>query len=203
MLPLLEAGHSVVGLDNDAEMLGFLRESTPDEVIEGAKLIEADIGDFQLDQQFDLVLLPCNTYSTLDYAQRVAALTCIRKHLKPSGRFALSLPNPHSLAALPEEGEEEIEDTFTLVDTSTSVQVSSAWQRDENTVILFWHYDVMQVDGNVKRHTASVRQNIVEQNVLEAEFEATGFSVEARYGDFDRSKFDEDAPNLIYVLFLE
>ncbi|KAA3645505.1 MAG: class I SAM-dependent methyltransferase [Chloroflexi bacterium] len=199
--PLLKVGNEVVGLDNDKQMLDYLRDSLPDELSERTKLVEADIIDFQLDQQFGLVLLPCNTFSILDAEERMSALGNIRKHLQDGGVFALSLPNPHALASLPEEGEEDIEDTFSLADDlETSVQVSSAWQREEKTVTLFWHYDVMQPDGNVKRHSASVHQHIVEVEMLEAEFEQAGFDVQARYGDFERSAFDEDSPNLIYVL---
>lgn len=199
--PLLEAGHEVVGLDKDEQMLDFLRTQLSNELWERTQLFEADITDFQLGQKFGLVLLPCNTYSTLGAEERLSALGNIREHLQDGGAFALSIPNPYALISLREEGEEEIEDIFSLADDSgNSVQVSSAWRHDENRVNLYWHYDVIQPDGNVKRVTVTVRQHIIEVKLLEAEFHQAGFDIRAGFGDFERGAFDEASPNLIYIL---
>ena len=200
LLPLLAAEHTITGLDHDPAMLEIARRQLPADVAGRADLIEADVTVFELNRHFALVIFPCNTYTTLDMAQRATTLENVRKHLDADGVFALSVPNPLTFASLSSVGESEIEDSFEFNEAQQWVQVSSTWQRAATHIVFSWHYDVMHPDGNVQRHSASVRQNIVAVSKIEREFERAGFQIRSRYGNFDRSHFNEDAPYLIYIL---
>ena len=74
LLPLAQAGVRMVGLDNDLDMLDYLRSHLPAELTPEPLLFAAEITNFHLELSFGLVILPCNTWSTLSAAQRLQAL---------------------------------------------------------------------------------------------------------------------------------
>jgi SAM-dependent methyltransferase len=198
LLDLAQAGHPVVGLDHDPEMLAFLRNGLEGKDCKDVSLIEADMTDFSLDQQFPLIILPCNTYSTLDVAQRESALKAVYDHLIPGGAFATSLPNPAWLADLPLVGDPEEEMVFEHPESGNPVQVSSAWTREGEVVRMIWHYDHLLLDGNVKRVSTSITHYIESAETFTAEFKAQGFGVEM-YGDFKSRAYSEESVYLILV----
>ena len=97
LIPLAQAGYRTVGLDNDPAMLKFLQTQLGPGIPHSPELIEADISEFELARQFPLIILPCNTFSTLSNEQRLDCLGCVRRHLRYGGIFAVSLPNPELL----------------------------------------------------------------------------------------------------------
>ena len=93
-------------------MLKFLQTHLGLDIQHSPELIEADITEFDLARQFPLIILPCNTFSTLSNDQRVRCLGCVRRHLRKGGIFAVSLPNPELLLRLPARSQPEMEDEF-------------------------------------------------------------------------------------------
>ena len=69
LLALAKSGSQIVGLDCDAEMLAFLRHQSAPQAGVQANVFQADMSAFHLASQFQLILLPCNTYSTLTAAR--------------------------------------------------------------------------------------------------------------------------------------
>jgi SAM-dependent methyltransferase len=197
LLPLADAGHTVYGLDNDPEMLAFLGDRLPANAAARVHLVEADLQNFELDTTFGLILLPCNTYSTLDAAARRRALKNICRHLRPDGIFAASLPNPALLAEIETLGEPEVEETFAHPDTGAPVQVSSAWTRTDEAMDLKWHYDHLQAGGEVERFTATAIHYIQPTDTHLAEFKSAGLPVVSCYGDFEGRPYRRNSAYLI------
>ena len=123
----------------------------------------------------------------------------INDHLLEKGIFAASIPNPQYLASLTEEGEPEVETSFAHPVTGNPLQVSSAWQRVDQSVIVQWHYDHLQPDGQVERETVEVTHYLTTLEVYHSELRAAELQPEKVYGDFDRSEYREDSPYLIMV----
>jgi SAM-dependent methyltransferase len=198
-LDLAKAGYPVYGLDNDPAMLAVLRARAAGAPAAGLKVVQADMTAFRLAQRFPFVIVPCNTFSLLDGPGRQAALACITEHLAPGGRFAAVLPNPASLAALPRRGRPEVEDLFPHPQDGRPVRVSSAFRRTADAFHLAWHYDHQQADGSYRRLTSKTRHALTPLADSLAELERAGLGVEALYGDFDRSPYQDDSPALIWV----
>lgn len=195
--PLFQAGYPITGLDNDRAMLDFIccgweEKNRP-------ALIHADMTTFHLAQVFHLVLLPCNTFSTLTAVQQRQTLVCIRHCLIRSGVFATSLPNPQLLKRLPKESAAEVEEIFPHPADGEPVQVSSAWRRTRATFQLEWHYDHLLPDGRVERISARLNHSLENVNVFIQEFHQAGFSEIEIFGDFDESPYTDHSPNLILV----
>jgi SAM-dependent methyltransferase len=89
-LDLARAGHEVVALDVDGELLAALEAR-------GAGLavstVVADARDFSLDRRFRLILAPMQTVQLLE-GRHDRLLAAVAAHLLPGGIFAAALANP-------------------------------------------------------------------------------------------------------------
>ncbi len=199
LIPLLEAGHSVFGLDIDPYMLATCQGSIPKNLAVRAHLLLGDLAAFHLGIQFPLIILPCNTYSTLAGKERRAALSCIRSHLCPNGLFATSFPNPTQLAELIPNRQPEIESHFTHPESRNPVQTSYQISRSRRTIKVVWHYDHLLPDGRIERFSHTICHHLVTTAQYLGEIETAGFSILDTFGDFDGSPVQPDSPGLIVV----
>ena len=174
LIPLAQAGYHTVGLDHDLSMLKFLQASIGLQESHVLLLVAADICRFNLSAKFPLIILPCNTFSTLNTEQRVACLRCVGRHLSEDGVFAVSLPNPELISRLPAQAAAELEDEFIHPDTGNPVQVSSAWRRTKRTLQLTWIYDQLLPDGTVDRTVVNNLQQLTTVNNYLSELENEG-----------------------------
>jgi SAM-dependent methyltransferase len=197
LIPMAQAGYRVFGLDRDAAMLGVLRANLPPAVSSNVSIFQANLTAFWVSERFNLILLACNTYSTLSATDRASCLNVARKHLRPAGAFAASLPNPLLLSSLPERSAAEVEETFLDPHTGDPIQVSSSWERDQGHFNLFWHYDRLFPNGDVQRLTIKTRHELNPAQTYVQELQEAGFVSIETYGDFDRSEYDPSSPALI------
>ena len=191
---LSEAGYDVQGLDYDRSMLLFLRSRLP-----AAQVFQADMGHFRLEKRFALILLPCNTYSTLPAETRRLTLERVSEHLLPGDLFAASLPSLSSLMDLPAHGEPVVEEIFLHPESGNPVQASSSWKRSTRSFSMSWHYDHLLPDGTVERVSMQVRHSLLSAGEYIGEFRAAGLKVRWIYGDFDRSEFTRESLSLILI----
>ena len=198
LLPILEAGLSAVGLDRDRHMLNVLRKKSAHRA-PAAPVIQADMAAYRLDRRFDLIILPCNTLSTLDNPTRLSMLNRAAEHLTPGGIFAASLPNPWLLSSLPLHADLEFEESFTLPPDGCSVQVSSAWEQDTAMFKLYWQYDLSTPSGKVEQYSVTSIHQLISASQYLAEIEAAGLKIIAQYGEFNRRPFARRARFLIIL----
>lgn len=194
----VEAGYRAIGLDIDYQMLATLQRLWPN-ASGSPEILQADMAHFHLDAQFPLILLPCNTLSILSQTARRSTFACAAAHLSPHGIFAASLPNPLLLQEIAPVGDSEVEDFFLSPEDGEPVQVSSAWERAGAAFTVTWHYDHLFPDGRVERLTMSTRHSLIKPDAYLEELDSMGLRVINVYGDFDKSPFTPEAPQLILL----
>ncbi len=197
---LAQAGYKMYGLDKDPGMLAFLQANMAPGLRERTFIFLGDFTSFHLDLKFPLIILPCNTYSTLSTSERQETLARVRQHLRPGGIFATSFPNPALLSNLPHRSDPEIEDTFPHPLDGDPVQVSSAWERTSGGLTIDWCYDHLSPDGGVERFSTRVQHNLVSLQTYEAEIREDGLQVVNIFGDFKKNPYTSDSPFLILVI---
>lgn len=204
LLPLVKAGHSIFGLDNDFAMLSLLKDIHASELSQGFDLsipiFQADLRYFHLDSHFELILLSCNTWSTFDPPARAHALEQIRSHLSPKGLFVASVPNPQLLIDLPERAEVEFEESFEHPISGNPVQVSSGWERNKDHFRIAWYYDHLLPDGNIERLMVDAAHHLSTMDAYLDELLAAGLQISATWGDFDCCAYSPDSPYLILAV---
>jgi SAM-dependent methyltransferase len=94
LIPLLEAGHHVEGLDTSPQMLALCRQHCHDRGIDPV-LHEADMTMFVRLAAYQAVIIPAGSIVLLDGHQAtLQALTCFRDSLVPGGRLFVDVPVP-------------------------------------------------------------------------------------------------------------
>lgn len=83
--PLAIAGHTVVAVDESADMLAHVRHATP---------VRARIEQFDADERFDAVLLLSHLINTPTFAERSALLATVARHLAPDGLAVIQRHDP-------------------------------------------------------------------------------------------------------------
>ena len=87
LLPLLEKGYLLEGLDNSDDMLKLCREKTGDL---DPVLHQAGIEDFQTGVIYGAIIIPAFTLQLLPQDKLSAALANIHQHIQPGGGFYLT-----------------------------------------------------------------------------------------------------------------
>lgn len=199
LLPLARLGWPVTGLDRDAGMLRVLSQQLLAEPGLPAHVIRADMRAFHLARRYPLVIIPCNTFSTLDGQARLETLASSHRCLAPGGLLAINLPNPHLLLKFPRASGSEVEESFFHPHDGEPVQVSSGWQRSASQVIITWHYDHLLPDGHVERTTVQAAHWLASLKTYQGELRAARLHLRYTYGDFDGSPYTPNSPSLILL----
>ncbi len=203
LIPLAEAGYRVTGIEIDPGMLQVLRANLVEDLLPEVELIEADFTDFQVKEKYPLVILPCNTYSTLDAARRRALLACVAGCLSAGGVFVAGLPNPALLRQMPSYGDPEVEEVFPHPLDGRAVQVSSSWRRTTTGVTIAWDYQHESPDGQLRVIHREVRHQMVNAQTYLSELHRAGFSAVELMGDFDGSPYHRQSDHLILAAKLQ
>jgi len=209
MLPLVQRGYAVVGIDNSPEMLRCLE----DKITVGGKAVwptppvwvSAEMQEFTVlapeggPQLFRLAIVPFNTFMhLLTSAAQMAALRCWRRHLLPGAGLALDLPNPGEVYAAPEQGlmlERTFPDGEAMVQQFSWLQLDRAAQLAHIT----WLYDVVAREGNVKRLVVPMTLRYTFPAEMRLLLEVCGFRLVHLYGNYDGTPFADGQPRMLVV----
>ena len=199
LISLAESGHTMYGLDYNPGMLAVCRLQVSPSVASRVYILQADLTAFHFDMLFPLIILPCNTYSTLEEQTRRSALECIHKHLLPGGIFSVSIPNPEILALAESTEQAEIEMSILHPETGNPVQISYEIARTPHQIALNWHYDHLKPDGNVSRLSMPTQHKLLTIDQYLHEFHQARFKVQDMYGDFNFSPLLSESPELVII----
>lgn len=91
LIPALEAGLHVEGIDNSADMIAVCRGHAEQRGLE-ATLHVGDMAPLALDRTYQAIVCPAGSFSLVtDVAVAHAALRSYREHLAPGGQLAITL----------------------------------------------------------------------------------------------------------------
>jgi len=206
-LPIAQAGVPIVGVDSSVRMLSKAREK-------GARLgdlavrwEQGDMRDFQLEERFGLAFCPARSFlHLLNPDDQVQALTNVREHLRPGGKFILNFFVPN---------------LRTIAEHSTSVQTMLKFHRElsdpvTGTRFLVWEsrrYDVHlqriheqfryeQLDDEgfvIATRYRTMTLCYIWPREMEHLLARCGFEIEAVYGGFDRRPLDAKSSEQIWL----
>ncbi|EKD55231.1 MAG: methyltransferase type 12 [uncultured bacterium] len=105
LIPLLQAGYTVHGLDNSSDMLHSCRNRASELGLQPT-LFEDEVERMKLPQKYDGIVIPFGSFQLFyPRANAFHALEVLKEHLKPNGKLMLDLFVPWD--ALYENNEEE------------------------------------------------------------------------------------------------
>lgn len=205
-LPLAQAGIKLTCVDASSEMLAVLKEKLARQtgLLSEVQVIQMDVRQLALPQQFDLVLLPFQSFGEITSpVEQQQALSHIRRYVRDGGRFICTLHNPH-VRRTTADGQLRLLGRFPMAEDRATLLLWGLASYDAATQVvegvqLYEEYDgagVMQ-----RKRLLDMRFALLARDQFEARAVAAGFRVAAFYGDYDSSSFKEEtSPFMIWVL---
>jgi len=209
MIPLVEAGHRVVGVDESGEMLRIALahlHDRPHIPAQRYSLVQADARTIALDEQFSLTFIALNTFlHNATREDQLATLRAARRHLAPGGALVVDLPPNDELAFQPDDGQFQFE--ATMIDPRTGGEIHKhvasrvfwATQEQELTYRITHSINGKASHGGPDEQFVSFRLRHVFKHEMELLLLHTGFDALAWYGDYDLSPYGEGSPRMIAV----
>lgn len=189
LLPSLQAGVDIEGLDLFAPMLDTLRQKSK-ELGLSPRLYQADMSDFDLPRRYALVMIPFNAFvHNMTQEAQIRCLSLCRQHLLSGGLLAFDTFFP-SLAIIgaPQntrvlEGEMPHPSTglpMRMYDTRSFDRVAQV-QHSLNEL------ELLGADASVQQvHRSEISLRYIYKNEMTLLLQAAGFTLFEIYGDFDR-----------------
>ena len=201
-IPIAQAGHRAVGVDYAPDMLAIARRKRDAVGLSERQLslVEADVLKLNLRQKFDCVVILFNTFlgfTTLELQDR--ALTVVRKHLKPSGRFWLDIFNP-DLSLLSHDRSHDLDaSVFHVPRYDRTVFRSVDVRRDmaRQWMEVTFNYRWFEPSGRERREKTVFEMSVIYPRELRLLLERNGLLIEHLWGDYDGSPLSAHSPRMI------
>lgn len=198
-IPLAEQDWSVVGIDFSPSMLRRARSKSEGKP-RRPRWIEADIarlGEFELGEPFDLVLIPYSAFQLLSPEDRLGTLWGVARHLRPGGRLLMDIsPNFTST--------EEQLDAHVLTAESRELEgvvacYGTVRQRSMEVATEFEdRYEVFHYDGSRESAILRERYYTLFTDYVTQLLDRAKLAVETVYGGYDGRPLGARAYKRIY-----
>ena len=194
LLPLLEKGYLIEGLDNSASMLKLCREQKGD--LEPV-LHHMDMVDFDTEATYSAITIPAFSLQLLPYPKLPDALANIHKHLHPVGGLYITLFIPWAeITGELTEGEEFLDHETYLPDgKSAKCYTTFEIKRISQQLTREHRYELCSEDGAILETSSSTHHLtwLWPREIFKLLTEP-GFSIQKVFSDFDTTKpCDEDS----------
>ena len=208
LIPTAESGCYITGLDFSEHMLARCKQKLqekPEEVQKRVCLVRGSMTDFNLNETFSMVIIPFRPFQHLvDVSDQMACLKCIHKHLKDKGRLVFDFFQVDPRKMFGSKFTEEEAEDFSWVDLPDgkkfrrSHRISAKhWSQQYNDVELIYY--VSHPDGQVERLVQAFPFRYFFRYEVQHLLERCGFRIAEIYGNFDKSIFTDDSPEMIFV----
>ncbi|HEY32171.1 MAG TPA: class I SAM-dependent methyltransferase [Dehalococcoidia bacterium] len=208
LIPTAAAGCEITGLDISSYMLNICREKLsqqPEKVQGRVKLVQGNMTDFDTGEIYSLVTTPFRPFQHLTTVdEQKACLNCTNRHLTPGGLLILDLfhpypprlvPDPKYMSEIEDLTEMELPDGRLFRRTNRT----AAYHREQQYNDIELIYYITHPDGRQERLVQAFPFRYFYRYEVEHLLELCGFRVIDIFGDYDRSPFSNDSPEMIFV----
>ena len=203
LLPTLEAGVDIQGIDLSESMLAVLRRKAAERGLT-PRVTRADMRDFTMPRRYRLVTIPFRAFMhNLTTGDQLATLRCCREHLEPGGALVFNLFHPSFDMIVNRGGDEmRLERTFTDPDTGHTVSLHSRQRYDRVNQILNSEREVHRSDpqgsaATVYRYGFTIRW--LYRAEMELLLRAAGFMRFDVRGGFEGQPLEKDTDEMVWT----
>ena len=202
-IPLIEHGVKLTCLDSSPEMLAVLRAKLQEKGL-SAPVYEMDASRFKIPEQYDLIIIPFNSFAEItDKEDQAAALAAFKAHLSGRGRFICTFHNP-AVRLKMVDGQIHPRGEYLLPGNEGRLSLSSREVYDANTRMVSGEqmYRIDSLQGScVSEWAVNIMFSMHSRESFEALARSASFEVAALYGDYSRAEYQPEAsPFMIFIL---
>ena len=210
-IPTARLGIDVVGVDSSEAMLAVAarKAATLDDDAGTLELVAADMRDFTLRdtdgsrREFPLVTIPFRGFLALMTVEdQLSALRRIYDHLRPGGRLIFNIFVPDPNMALEQSDVPRHLTDVTDSETGVKYVLYQQSRYDAYNQIVSVRMLIEELDGHdvvCRRMYRDYQLRYCHRWEVHHLLRLCGFEIEALYGDFDLSEFDESSTEMIWV----
>ena len=207
LIPTAVAGCEITGLDYSSFMLQKCREKVaklPVETRTNIRLIQGDMTNFTTGEKYALATIPFRPFQHLiTIAEQKDCLDCIHQHLKAKGKLVFDVYHTYLPRLIDTKYfmEMEVGPALTLPDgrvikrTNRTAAFHHAQQYNDIELIFYVNYP----DGKKERLVHAFPMRYFYRYEIEHLLSLCGFKILEFYGNFDKSKFSDESPEMIFV----
>jgi SAM-dependent methyltransferase len=207
LVPVAQSGVRVVGVDQSPWMLAKAKEKyerLPGDVQERIGLLEGDMRSLNLEQRFNFIYLPFNTFLILRTPQdQLAVFDVVRRHLAPGGVFAFDIFVPLISRLVRPVGPSQwgLEVDQTLGDLGIRFQRENASEVDPIRQLVISTFRMREYRDNVltREWVSDLELTYIFPRELEHLVARAGFEFVHYWGSYDRIDFRQVAQPMIQL----
>ncbi len=207
LVPTALAGCEITGLDLSPYMIKKCREKIkrlPREVRKNVLIIQGNMTNFSTGEEYALITIPFRPFQHLIAVnEQKACLNSISKHLSIKGKLVFDVYHPF-LPRIPEPKffmEMEVAPPLTLTDGRVIKRTNrtAAFHRAEQYNDIEFIFYVKYPDGKEERLVQTFPMRYYYRYEIEHLLSLCGFKIVELFGNYDKSKFSDDSPEMIFV----
>jgi ubiquinone/menaquinone biosynthesis C-methylase UbiE len=206
MLPCLQAGVDIEGVDLHDGMLNRLRTRAADLGLE-PRLHRADMSDFRLARLFALVMIPFNSFvHNLTADAQIQCLKSCREHLQPGGLLAFDtyFPDPATIVAPDGTRVLELETTHPVTGVPVRLYDTRSFNRVAQIQRSYNEVEFLDTAGRATATHASVTSvRWIYKSEMELLLRLSGFGRWQICGGFDRRPLEQETDAMIVLAWNE
>ena len=208
LIPTAQAGYPITGLDLSTYMLDICRKklsAQTEEVRDRTRLIQASMTDFNTGETYSLVTIPFRAFQHLISTEdQRNCLQCVHNHLESGGKLVIDVfsPKPSKLFDNPSATEERETLPETLLPDGRKVRRTNRntdFHRGLQYIGCEIIYYVTYPDGKQERLVQEFPMRFIFRFEMEHLLELCGFKLIDLFGNFDRSPYSDNSPEIITV----
>jgi ubiquinone/menaquinone biosynthesis C-methylase UbiE len=206
-IPLARAGAQITGLELSPGMLTIARQKSLG--LEHLRWVEASMREFDLNEQFDLILIPGHSFQfMLTAEEQLECLKTLQRHLAPQGRLIIHLDH-QDFAWLAEVGGAQagvFQPGSVVTDPVTGKRYRTffSWAYDPvtQTATADKYYEKLGPGGQVlaRLERGPLQLHCLFRTEMEHLLARAGFTVQALYGDFARHPLCQSSSEMLWVV---
>ncbi len=205
-IPLARAGARITGLDLSPAMLAVARQKSIG--LEHIGWVEASLRQFDLGEQFDLIISPGHSFQfMLTAAEQLECLQTLKRHLVPGGTLILHLDHQDPAWLGEVSGDQAgkfLPGPEVTLENGQRFRSFHSWayERATQTATADKYYEELNAAGEVLRRVERgyLRLHCVFRTELEHLLARAGFEIAALYGDFERNPLQQTSSEMLWVL---
>jgi len=201
IVPILEAGCSIEGLDLSGPMLNILEQKLKTKRLT-TQLYQKNMADFKIDKKYQLIFIAVSSFFILNgQEEQINCLKCCRDHLVDGGRLIIDCLIDSYERNMQRSGElkyfNKLEDNDKIVLIYVSSKMNTIQQREN----IIFHYQIYSSDGILEK---TVIRHLPWRWIHPDEFklmaQIAGFSSLKLFGGYHLGPLEESCHEMVAIL---